>query len=200
MKPRFMAITTVWFMLFVATVGGFQTSHAADVPTIKQTKLGLYVTAPQAYAKWAADPEHVTLLDVRTPDEYYWIGHAPAAVNIPFSFWRTDTKQEGPKPPLKPNPEFVDRVKRIAKPDSVVLVYCRSGERSAKASNALAEAGFTKVYSIVDGFEGDTVTEPGSVFHGKRMKNGWRNSGIPWTHASDPKQVYDPNATSEPGK
>ena len=36
----------------------------------------------------------------------------------------------------------------------------------------LAKAGFTKIYNIIDGFEGDTVNDPESVYHGKRMKNG----------------------------
>ena len=55
---------------------------------------------------------------------------------------------------------------------------CRSGGRSALAVNALAKAGFTNVYNIIDGFEGDKVAEEGSLYLGKRMKNGWKNSGL----------------------
>jgi len=36
-------------------------------------------------------------------------------------------------------------------------------------------------YNIIDGREGDTVDDPGNVNRGKRMKNGWKNSGSPWT-------------------
>jgi hypothetical protein len=55
------------------------------------------------------------------------------------------------------------------------------------AVNALAAAGFKKAYNIVDGVEGDVVDDPESVFHGKRMKNGWKNSA-PWVYDLDPEQ------------
>ena len=50
------------------------------------------------------------------------------------------------------------------------------------AVNALAKAGFTNVYNIIDGMEGDMVDDPESTYFGKRMKNGWKNSGLPWTY------------------
>ena len=40
----------------------------ANLPQEKQTALGLYVTAQEAYAKWQAAPEQVKVLDVRTPE------------------------------------------------------------------------------------------------------------------------------------
>ena len=39
--------------------------------------------------------------------------------------------------------------------DRVVLLLCRSGKRSALAAEAAANAGFTQVFSILEGFEGD---------------------------------------------
>ena len=56
------------------------------------------------------------------------------------------------------------------------------------AVNQLAAAGFTQAYNIVDGIEGDTVDDPESVFHGKRMKNGWKNSA-PWVYGVDPEKI-----------
>jgi rhodanese-related sulfurtransferase len=50
------------------------------------------------------------------------------------------------------------------------------------AINALAKAGFRHVYNIVDGMEGDLVTDPHSVYGGRRLVNGWKNSGCPWTY------------------
>ena len=35
---------------------------------------------------WRADPEGVKILDVRTPEEWVFTGHAPMTVNIPFAF------------------------------------------------------------------------------------------------------------------
>ncbi len=52
----------------------------------------------------------------------------------------------------------------------------------SKAVNALAKAGFVNVYNVIDGMEGDKVDDPGSINHGKLMKNGWKNSGLPWTY------------------
>ena len=78
--------------------------------------------------------------------------------------------------------DFVSRVKEMANPDEKILVMCRSGGRSAIAVNMLANAGYKNVFQIVDGMEGDSVEDPSSVFNGQRMKNGWKNSGCPWTY------------------
>jgi hypothetical protein len=94
------------------------------------------------------------------------------------------------------NKSFVAQVKKVAKPADVLLVTCRSGGRSAMGVNQLAAAGFTKVYNIVDGFEGDAVDDPESVFHGKRMKNGWKNSA-PWVYGVDPDKIIIAEGASQ---
>jgi rhodanese-related sulfurtransferase len=66
------------------------------------------------------------------------------------------------------------------------------GGRSAKCINRLAKAGFKTVYNIVDGFEGDKVSDKNDPNYGKRTKNGWKNSGAPWTYDLDPKLMYLP--------
>lgn len=43
---------------------------------------------------------------------------------------------------MKPNPDFVSRVKEQFKITDTILATCRSGGRSAMAVNALAAAGF----------------------------------------------------------
>jgi rhodanese-related sulfurtransferase len=160
-----------------------------ELPEAKQTVLGLYVTAEQAYQKWLADPENVKILDVRTTEEFIFIGHAPMAWNVPLASqtyqWDTQKKYFA----MKPNPAFVSQVKELAKPSDTILVTCRSGGRGATAVNMLAEAGFTDVYNITDGMEGDEVKDPESVFRGQRLKNGWKNSGIPWTYTVDPERM-----------
>ncbi len=94
-------------------------SVAADrqLPKGKQTTLGLYVTAAQAYEKWKAAPDKVKIIDVRTPEEYAFIGHPEMAWDIPLAFvtyQRKDGKTEyGPKM----NSDFVAEVKEIAGPD-----------------------------------------------------------------------------------
>jgi rhodanese-related sulfurtransferase len=66
---------------------------------------------------------------------------------------------------------------------------CRSGGRSAKAVDLLAAAGYTRVYNVIDGVEGDKVNDPASAYFGKRMVNGWKNRGLPWTYDVDPGKV-----------
>ncbi len=162
----------------------------ANVPESKQTALGLYVTAKEAFEKWQADPEGVKILDVRTPEEYVFVGHAEMARNIPFAFFVHAWDAEKKAPVMKPNPDFVAQVKANYKPDDTILVTCRSGGRSKKSVDLLAEAGFKSVYNIIDGMEGDEVKEADSMFVGKRVKNGWKNSGVPWTFELDPKLMY----------
>ena len=61
------------------------------------------------------------------------------------------------------------------------------------AVNVLAKAGYTQVYNITDGMEGDVVSDPGGAYHGKRMKNGWKNAGLPWTYDVDPGRLRLPD-------
>ena len=110
------------------------------------------------------------------------------ALNIPLAFvtyQRKDGKTEyGPKM----NANFVAEITKLAEPTDILLLMCRSGGRSAMAVNKLAAVGFKNAYTIIDGFEGDKVTDPASVFLGKRMKNGWKNSA-PWTYSIDPEKI-----------
>jgi rhodanese-related sulfurtransferase len=163
-----------------------------ELPKEKQTIPGLYLTANEAYEKWKADPGNIKILDVRTPEEYIFIGHPAMAFNIPLLIQTMEWDSVKKHFSMKPNPDFISGVKQIAGLSETILVTCRSGGRSAMAVNKLADAGFTNVYSITDGFEGDLVTDPGSVFMGKRMKNGWKNSGLPWTYSIDPLRMFLP--------
>jgi rhodanese-related sulfurtransferase len=160
-----------------------------ELPKGKQTSLGLYVTAKEAYDTWKTDPDKVKILDVRTFEEYLFIGHPAMAWNIPLSFQIYEWDQEKQRFPMKLNPDFIDLVRQIAGSNDIILVTCRSGGRSAMAVNMLAEAGFKNVYNITDGIEGDLVTAPESVFLGQRLFNGWKNSGLPWTYDIAPEKM-----------
>jgi len=98
------------------------------------------------------------------------------------------------------NPDFVAEVRNLAQPGDTLLITCRSGDRSARAVDLLAAAGFKKAYTVVDGVEGDKVTDPDSVFYGKRMKNGWKNSA-PWVYDLDPEKfILEEATTKAPGR
>jgi rhodanese-related sulfurtransferase len=99
--------------------------------------------------------------------------------------------------------DFIARVERIAPRDAALLVMCRSGGRSAIAVGLLSDAGFTRVFQILDGVEGDRVGEEGSVFAGQRLTNGWTNSGCPCSYELDAErllwsEVLDPSGGAAP--
>ena len=183
-KPYFELAAKVlflWLLCIAVTNTAFGQNNKTELPKEKQTTLGLYVTSAEAYQKWKAEPESVKILDVRTPEEYMYIGHAEMAWNIPIFFQTYAWDVEKGHFNMKPNPEFTEQIKATFKPDDIILITCRSGGRSAMAVNHLAAAGFKNVYNITDGMEGDAIKDPESVFNGQRLKNGWKNSGLPWT-------------------
>ncbi len=186
---------------FTATASANEDTTKPELPKGKQTTLGLYVTAFEAYEKWQADPENITVLDVRTTEEYIFIGHAPMAWNVPLMSQTYEWDPDKHHYAMEPNPNFISQVQELAKPSDTILVTCRSGGRSAAAVNLLAKAGFTNVYNITDGMEGDAVKDPESLYKGQRLKNGWKNSGIPWTYKLNPEQMqFATNPTEENSK
>ena len=161
----------------------------------KQTKLGLYMTAEQAYKYTDANMDKTLFVDIRTPSELNYLGaatvmdaHVPA-VFMDTSGWN-DKKHRYNRAENKNFVADMDKAlkkKGLSKNDTVILM-CRSGKRSATAANTLADNGYTKVYTVVDGYEGDKVKEGENK--GKRMKNGWKNSGLPWTYSLDKDYMY----------
>jgi rhodanese-related sulfurtransferase len=165
--------------LLIHTLNTTGQINKADMIKEKQTTLQLYVTSKEAYEMWKQAPEKIKVLDVRTSEEYLYIGHAEMAWNIPAFLQVYQWDPEKKKLPMKLNPEFMSIVKDLFSPMDTILVTCRSGGRSAMAVNMMAEAGFKNVFNITDGFEGDQVNDPESVFNGQRIKNGWKNSNLP---------------------
>ena len=157
-------------------------NYQPGLPKEKQTTAGLYVTAREAYDMWKMDTSNIIILDVRTAEEWLFVGHAPMAWNIPVLLQTFNWDPEKNRYAMKSNPGFISQVKEIFKTTDTILVTCRSGARSAMAVNQLFAAGYKNVYNITDGMEGDLVEEPGSVFYGQHVKNGWKNSGLPWTY------------------
>lgn len=105
------------------------------------------------------------LLDVRTAEERKFVGYVPGSLHLP---WSTGTA-------MQTNPRFIRELEAKVSKQTVVLLLCRSGQRSAAAATAAAKAGFLHVYNILEGFEGDLDQ---SQHRGSR--NGWRFRGLPW--------------------
>ncbi len=166
-------VATIGLAVIPSASGGATEESASQtaklqLPKEKETALGLYVTAKEAYEKWKAEPDNIKIIDVRTPEEYLFVGHPTMAWKIPLAGQTYQWDAEKGQFPMKPLPDFVSRVSEVAKPGDMLMVMCRSGGRSAMAVNLLAKAGFTHVYNITDAMEGDAVTDPNSVYVGKR--------------------------------
>ncbi|HEX4882803.1 MAG TPA: rhodanese-like domain-containing protein [Casimicrobiaceae bacterium] len=173
------------FTLLVAA--GAALAQPASLPEEKRTTLGLYVTATEAYDLKRKEGAKALFIDIRSRAEAAYVGMptvADALVPLTepnFDAW--DDKRGGFA--MQPNKAFVQEVERrlaekgLSKANAVI-VMCRSGDRSARAINdALAPAGFTRAYTVVDGFEGDMSGD------GRRSVNGWKNAGLPWTYKLD---------------
>jgi len=166
--------------------------YAAEKPQSakKQTIAENYLTAQEAYNLKQQQGKNLLFVDIRTPSELVFVG-SPKNLDINIPFLTIDYKQwDDKKSSFKkvPNKQFLSgfshviNSKKLTK-DSSIILLCRSGKRSAKAANLLSSVGYSNVYTIVDGFEGDKVKLGKNK--GKRGVNGWKNAGLPWTYKLD---------------
>ena len=68
------------------------------------------------------------LVDVRTPEEFA-SGHIEGALNIPLQ-------------------ELTQRIQEFGAKNQSIVLYCRSGNRSAQAQRRLRDNGFESVYNL----------------------------------------------------
>ncbi|HBD64908.1 MAG TPA: rhodanese-like domain-containing protein [Clostridiales bacterium] len=93
------------------------------------TKNAEYKKITAEEAKAMIDSDDVIILDVRTQEEYD-SGHIENAVLLPIT-------------------EIADKSRYLlTDKDAKILVYCRSGNRSASAAKNLIEMGYTDVYDF----------------------------------------------------
>ncbi|PVW16233.1 rhodanese-like domain-containing protein [Marixanthomonas spongiae] len=90
------------------------------------------VMNPHHFLETMENDSSSQLVDVRTTEEFE-VSHLKDAQNICV----TDA-------------DFEERIKELDK-NKPVYVYCRSGNRSARAAKILEENGFTKVYDLQGG-------------------------------------------------
>lgn len=125
------------------------------------------LTPPEAAAVLRGDSSAV-LVDVRTAPEFLYVGRAPDSLHLEWQSF----------PEMTVNENFCEELAREVARDRPVLFLCRSGVRSHHAAAAAAEAGWTRAYNVLEGFEGD----PDNA--GRRGNiNGWRFHGLPWTQS-----------------
>jgi len=192
---RLIALTL--FMTFgaVSANASAQQLQASRVPEEMRTQPGLYLSPKQAQQFVRAQKGKVLFVDVRTRAEAQFLGMAtPVDALVPyveFQDFMTDWDETRNFYRLEPFSDFVPEVGRrlqqkgLSKSDPVVLI-CRSGERSSRAANLLADSGYTRVYTVVYGFEGELSDA------GRRNLNGWKNAGLPWSYELDRQKMYFP--------
>lgn len=131
------------------------------------------ITPQQAWQLLQDDPRAV-LIDVRSNMEFLFVGHPKGAVHLPWI----------DEPDWEINPNFVRQVRELMLGGVIcdseegcapVLLICRSGKRSLEAGRKLIENGFTRVFNIADGFEGELDEK-----HHRSTLGGWRFENLPW--------------------
>jgi rhodanese-related sulfurtransferase len=121
------------------------------------------ITPQDAWALFSAG--EALLVDVRSAEERKFVGYVPDTLHVA---WATGTS-------LNRNPRFARELEAKTGKDAVVLLLCRSGNRSALAAEAAAKAGLTQVFNVREGFEGELDAQQQRGRH-----NGWRFHGLPW--------------------
>ncbi|SRR5450830_566522 len=122
------------------------------------------VAPPVAWALFSSD--RALLVDVRSNEERKFVGHVPNSLHVP---WATGTA-------LTRNPRFVRELEsKIGGKDRIALLLCRSGKRSALAAEAATKAGFTCIFNVQEGFEGEI-----DAAQHRGGSDGWRFHGLPW--------------------
>ncbi len=179
-------------LLFVMSFINAYAVDKKDIPEYKQTRAERYLTSKEAYEEIQVEEHKILFLDVRTRSELAVVGMPTVAdANVPFMLMAEPMtwNDEWGSFKMTANPNFLKAVKQRLKEkgltrDDKVFLMCRSGGRSASAADLLSEAGFTNVFSVVDGYEGDMAK------NGKRILNGWKNSDLPWSYTLDKKKMY----------
>ena len=131
-RPASVRVPFLWLaalLLFLAAGPAYAREQAKALPTTGN------ISVQEAAALLADPPDGLIILDVRTPQEFRE-GHLAGARNMDFfgSRFELDTA-DLPK-------------------DAPLLIYCRSGKRSAAAAESLAGSGATRILHMHSGIEG----------------------------------------------
>ncbi len=193
MKNWLQTAMLVTVVSFAAAIG------AAEAPSDpkKQTSWGLYVDSQEAFAmKTGAQGAQTLLVDVRDPIEIMFTGFTDVVdVNVPYLMHnRSQWNAEKNVFAMEVNPEFAAGIeaaltaKGLDKTAPVVLMCRSGGERGAPSAKMLENQGFTQVYVVVDGFEGDTIKT--GERKSWRLVNGWKNANLPWSYTLNPDKMW----------
>ena len=134
MKRLTLILMPVLIILMAALILTGCGSSADDTDSYRQ------VSSEEAAAMMEEETDYI-ILDVRTQEEYE-TAHIPGAICIPNETIGTEDI-----------PELPDK-------DQLILVYCRSGNRSKQASEKLTNQGYTNIVEFggINSWTGETVS------------------------------------------
>lgn len=105
------------------------------------------------------------IIDVRTRFEREYVGRIADTGSVEWKCW----------PDMQVNPHFLEQLGQVGKQDELILFLCRSGLRSHAAAVLATQAGYSSVFNILGGFEGDL-----DEHQHRNTRSGWRKAGLPW--------------------
>lgn len=126
-----------------------------------------------------------TFVDVRSIPEYRE-GHPAGAYNVPLN-------HAEPGRGMVPNSAFSEVVQRAFDKSAKLIVGCKSGNRSYKAAQKLAELGYEEVVDMRGGFAGELDRQTGGV-----ACEGWKSRGLPVASEAEPGRDYASLAEDAP--
>lgn len=193
-----MKYTAVLLMVLILCPVAFASDKPSDPK--KQTSWGLYVDSTEAYKMKTEQGDNVLFVDVRDPIEIMFTGFTDTVdVNIPFKISNPNNwHKKKPVYEMVTNTNFESLIskaltERGLTKKSPIILMCRSGgTRGAPSAKMLEGKGYEKVYVVTDGFEGGTVKKGDKK--NWRLKNGWKNSGLPWSYKLNKDKMYFPQS------
>lgn len=101
----------------------------------------VHVISSQDAMEMMENESDYVIVDVRTPEEFN-ASHIPNAINIPVE-------------------TIEDKPQELSDVNQLILIYCRSGNRSNQAANKLAQLGYTNLYDFggIMNWTGEIVSE-----------------------------------------
>ena len=135
-RKRIFIIMTALLLLLTACSSGAQVMDGDGM-----VRSYTQISQDEAKEMMEQDDGHV-IVDVRRPDEFA-AGHIPGAICIPNETIESEQPEE------------------LTDLDQVILIYCRSGNRSKQAAQKLFDMGYTNVYEFggINDWTGEVVTE-----------------------------------------
>lgn len=127
-KKRRKQIALLLVAVILLLAGCARSGQVMDGDDMFRAAAYTQISQDEAKEMMGRDDGHV-IVDVRRQDEYD-AGHIPGAILIP-------NESIGAEQP-----------KELSDLDQIILIYCRSGNRSKQAAEKLAAMGYTNIYEF----------------------------------------------------